>query len=315
MTQEKHLTTDTDLGTPTQENLDLAASQLTEDPSPVFSSDQSQLDEGLAETKNDQVIGESLADASTEAVDSLEDLEEVEVEIHSVPDYQAGPSLVAVLDQGTFNRLTKKNQQYLIAVDKLLSGQPLVESTYKAVMGELTETLIQGQKSGQTARHLYGTPTECAQTIREQHFPTKAMQEPTTPSEAWQLGLDGSLLLGSIYTLMTGISLLNNSTIAPGLGLLTVIVNYIVAGFAMLLIARNLPHPDAPKGEKGYLKYFAMSTLAMVSWVGAVSLATAILPPVLNPILPPIALITIGAVTLAARFYVKKRLNIRGGIF
>lgn len=223
-------------------------------------------------------------------------------------------SLISALPDETFNRLTKKNQQYLMSVDKLLVDVKIESGTYQAVLSELADTLIQGQASGQTAKHLYGTPTECANVIIEQHFPSEQVED-HTPSEPWQIALDGALILGSIYTIITGISLLNNTTTGIGIGLLTLFVNYLVAGVAMLLISQNLPNPRAPKGQKGYLKYFVMSSLAMISWVGSVSIVTAFTPSVLNPLLPAPVLLGIGGVTLAARFYFKKRFNIQGGIF
>lgn len=239
--------------------------------------------------------------------------ENIEMTVAEQSDNQA--SIIPGINLATFNQMTKKNQQYLLSVEKQLENIDKEGTTFKAVINEIADTLIQGQKTGQTAKHLYGTPTECVEIIKQQHFPTENAVD-NTPSEPWKIGLDGALLLGSIYTLMTGLSLLTskNPTI-PGIGLLTLIVNYIVAGFAMLLIAKNLPNPDAPKGEKGYFKYFGMSTLAMISWVAAVSLVTAFAPSVINPILPPMALLVIGAVTILARFYLKKVLNIKGGVF
>lgn len=256
--------------------------------------------EVLEATHNEEAI-EVEAEFEELALDEVEEINHV--------------SVIRGISFTTFQRMTKKNQQYLMAVEKQLSDQSIDEETYSAVFNELAETLIEGQKTGQTAKQLYGTPTECATIIRDQHFPSNKKAEDLGPSEPWHIALDGALLLGSIYTLITGISLMNANSEISGIGILTLIVNYIVAGFAMLLIAQNLPKPDAPKGQKGYLKYFGMSTLAMVSWVAAVSLVTAFAPPVINPLLPSFALIVIGLITIALRFYLKKRYNIRGGVF
>ncbi|MBR7928054.1 DUF1129 domain-containing protein [Aerococcaceae bacterium zg-ZUI334] len=236
-----------------------------------------------------------------------------EADVYVVPSQTE--SVLKAVTTDVFNRLTKKNQQYLMAVDKHLESEKLAQSAYQAVFAEIADTLIQGQKTGQTAKQLYGTPTECAAIIKEQHFPTEP-KEDLEPSEPWKIALDGALLLGSIYTIMTGFSLLNASNkVQNTIGLITLIVNYIVAGFAMLMIARNLPKPDAPKGQRGYLRYFGMSSLAMIAWVAAVSLVTAFVPKVINPVLPPMVLLVIGLVTIVARFYLKRRLNIRGGVF
>lgn len=248
---------------------------------------------------------EKQTEASLDRTESSQTLE-------SVPSQS---SLLAGVSQATFEQLTKKNQAYLLSVEKQLDDEVKETSTLKAVFNELATTLIQGQKTGQTAKHLYGTPTECAAIIKEQHFP-KAAAVDNTPSSSKVIALDGALLLGSIYVIMTGLSLLTakNPTI-NGIGLLTIIVNYISAGFAMLLIAKNLPNVHAEKGKKGYVKYFAMATLAMFIWVVAVSVTTAVTPVIINPLLPPVVLVVLGAITLTVRFILKKKLNIKGGIF
>ncbi|MBK0347165.1 DUF1129 family protein [Aerococcaceae bacterium zg-ZJ1578] len=255
------------------------------------------------------------SDATEKVVETVESdsHDAKEADVYVVPSQTE--SVLKAVTTDVFNRLTKKNQQYLMAVDKHLESEKLAQSAYQAVFAEIADTLIQGQKTGQTAKQLYGTPTECAAIIKEQHFPTEP-KEDLEPSEPWKIALDGALLLGSIYTIMTGFSLLNVSNkVQNTIGLITLIVNYIVAGFAMLMIARNLPKPDAPKGQRGYLRYFGMSSLAMIAWVAAVSLVTAFVPKVINPVLPPMVLLVIGLVTIVARFYLKRRLNIRGGVF
>lgn len=216
-----------------------------------------------------------------------------------------------------FNQLTKRNQQFMIALDRQLQLTEISQSALAAVYLEIAETLIQGQITGQTAKHLYGTPTEAAAVIREQKFPTDE-QVDTTRSPDWQIALDGALILGSIYVALTGLSLVSNATEEPlhqGMGIITVLVNYLMAGLAMLQTSKVLPNPDAPKGEKGYFKYFAVSIVSMIVWVFSVVLATAFIPASINVPLPGEWLLGIGVVTFALRFYLKRKLKIRGGIF
>ncbi|UUX33093.1 DUF1129 domain-containing protein [Fundicoccus culcitae] len=216
-----------------------------------------------------------------------------------------------------FNQLTKKNQQFIIAVDRQLQQTDIAPSALAAVYLEIAETLIQGQSTGQTAKHLYGTPTEAVAVIKEQKFPTQDQLEPVR-SPDWQIALDGSLILGSIYVALTGFSLINNATeevTYQGMGIITVIVNYIMAGLAMLQTSKVLPNPDAPKGKKGYFKYFGVATLSMVAWILSVVLTSTFIPPSINIPVPGEWLLGIGLATFALRFYLKRKLNIQGGIF
>lgn len=221
---------------------------------------------------------------------------------------------VELTDTSAFNQLTKRNQQFLIAVDKNLVAANLTQEIRHAIYHEMVETLIDGQHTGKTARQLYGTPTECAATIMKQQFPT---EDDSAVSPDWQIALDGSLILGSIFTLITGISLMNANGESSGLtlGLITLMLNYIIAGGAMLATAKVLPKMDAPKGQRGYFKYFAVSTLSMVVWVTVITLTSLFLPASVNLILPAEAYLVIGGLGIALRFYLKKKWRIKGGLF
>lgn len=222
-----------------------------------------------------------------------------------------------LLETEAFSRLTKKNQQYLVALDRHLSLANLSSELRRDIYQELCETLIEAQHTGQTARQLYGTPIECAETIMKQYFPT---EEEAERSPDLHIAIDGALLLGSIFTLITGFSVMRvaqgeDPAKANMMGLVTLIINYFVAGGAMLAVSKVLPKPQAPKGEKGYVRYFAVSTAAMLVWILAVTLSNTFLPMAINPILPYELYFIIGGLTFALKFYLKRKWNIRGGIF
>lgn len=215
-----------------------------------------------------------------------------------------------------FNKLTKKSQQYLVSLDKKLTDGGLTETVKKPIYAEMLETIIEGQQAGQTARQIYGTPTECTTTILNQNFKD---QTEVTRSPDWQIALDGGLILGSVFTFIVGLSMMNATTDQPetvlSMGLITLILNYLVAGWAMLQTSKVMPDMEAPKGKKGYFKYFGISSLWMIVWVAVVTLSAAFIPPVINPIFPPMVYMVIGAATFALRFFFKKRYNIVGGVF
>lgn len=220
------------------------------------------------------------------------------------------------LEWNEFNQLTKKNQQFLMSIDKKLTDGGLTEMVKTPIYKEMLETLIEGQQVGQTARQIYGTPTECATSILNQNFKD---QTEVTRSPDWQIALDGGLILGSVFTFIVGLSMMNANVEEPeavlSMGLITLILNYLVAGWAMLQTSKVMPDMDAPKGKKGYFKYFGVSSLWMVVWVATVTLSAAFIPAVINPVFPPMVYMVIAAATFALRFYLKKRFNIVGGVF
>ena len=224
--------------------------------------------------------------------------------------------IFAGISMKTFEELTKKNQQFIISLDRQVQGE-MAEEVQQKVFQEIVETLLEGQAVSQTAKQIYGTPSELAQTIRDQALTKEKVQE-TQPSSDLLLGVDGSLFLGSLFTFVTGLSMLlakEGADKQAYMGVITMILNYIVAGYAMLMTAKNLPNPDAEKGKKGYMRYFIVSIASMVVWFVVVSFSVVILPRAINPVLPGVVYMLIGAFTFIIRFYFRRKYNIKGGVF
>ena len=135
--------------------------------------------------------------------------------------------------------------------------------------------LLDAQKTGKTARQLYGTVSECASNILVN--PTD--NEVKVRSTDWLIALDGGLLLGSLFAMISGVSLLTNSgEDVVGMGLISLILNFIVGGIAMLIISKYTPNPDAPKGEKGFGKYIFATTAAMLLWMLIMTVSMMLIP-------------------------------------
>lgn len=274
--------------------------------------------------KNTPIVDPNEADKIQAAKDAIKASTGTKVETNAnvVETTQVSPvAPVAVnplpgLEWDEFNQLTKRSQQFLVSIDKKLTDGGLTETVKMPIYTEMLETLIEGQQVGQTARQIYGTPTECATSILNQNFQD---QTEVTRSPDWQIALDGGLILGSVFTFIVGLSMMNANAEQPeavlSMGLITLILNYLVAGWAMLQTSKVMPNMEAPKGKKGYFKYFGVSSLWMIAWVAVVTLSAAFIPSVINPIFPPMVYMVIGAATFGLRFYLKKRYNIVGGVF
>lgn len=243
-----------------------------------------------------------------------EELEEIEEETLEEPGQVNESSVLPGVPVELFNQLTSKNTQFIVNVDKHL-GEQVRPDIKERINLEIVETLLEGQLTHTTAKQIYGTPTETVATILEQEYPAESESGERSPD--WQIALDGGLMLGSIYTLITGLAMLNSEEgqMTMAMGVTTMIINYIVAAFAMLATSQVLPDFDAEKGKRGIGKYLLVSTLAMVGWIFMVTMSTAFLPAAINPILPAPIYLAIGGITLAARFLLKRNLNIRGGVF
>ncbi len=246
----------------------------------------------------------------TDTVVTKVDDDEVTVVEESVT-VKSTPSIIEGVTEADFQELTNKNQQFMVGLSKQLEGE-LDAPARTAIYQEIVQTLLDGQVTGQTARQLYGTPSETVQVILKQEY---AETEPVR-SPDWQIALDGGLLIGSLFTLVVGFATLRGSqTAQSSMGLVSLIVNYLVGGLITLWIANSMPQPDAPKGQRGILKYFLVSFGGMGLWFFSITLSQAFLPPIINPPLPGMAYIVIAAITLLLKIFLKRRWKIVGGLF
>ncbi|MBG9984239.1 DUF1129 family protein [Aerococcaceae bacterium DSM 111022] len=281
-----------------------------------------ELVETIQETEEatNQELEQAEDQSASEQIEAMEEAEAKLDAIQEEEEYLAEKSPIAGVSLSNFKSLTGKSQQFMVNLDRHLVDELDYEVRSIAYI-DMVDTLLEGQQSGQTARQLFGTPTEVAQSIIDQDL--KVAEEDGSKSPDWHIYIDGALLLGSIFTFLTGFSMANADNTAGQLGnetlqyfgVITMILNYLVAGFAMLVTAKNMPNPDAPKGQKGYPKYFLASIGSMVVWFLVVSFSGALLPHAINPILPHTAYMIIAVITFLARMYLKRKLDIKGGIF
>ena len=211
-----------------------------------------------------------------------------------------------------WSALTKRNEQYMIGLDRALTQANYDEESKHTLYNKMMKELVTNQKSGTTARQLYGTVSECAENVLQR-------QEATVSSERspdWLIALDGGLLLGAIFALISGTSLLTaGENTQPGMGIISLILNFIAGGLSMLIVSKYQPDVNAPKGKKGYFKYIGVLILSMVFWMLAMTATMVLVPPAINISLPATAYLIIGALSFALRVYLKKKFNITGGVF
>ena len=211
-----------------------------------------------------------------------------------------------------WSELTKRNEQYMIGLDRALTQANYDEESKHTLYNKMMKELVTNQKSGTTARQLYGTVSECAENVLQR-------QEATVSSERspdWLIALDGGLLLGAIFALISGTSLLTaGENTQPGMGIISLILNFIAGGLSMLIVSKYQPDVNAPKGKKGYFKYIGVLILSMVFWMLAMTATMVLVPSAINISLPATAYLIIGALRFALRVYLKKKFNITGGVF
>ena len=205
-----------------------------------------------------------------------------------------------------FDQLTNKNREYMMTLNRKLDDAGFPEDNKTLVFNDMLKNIVSQQTNHLTARKLYGTATDQARYLTESDHAD--MTGPVERSESWKIYLDGALLLGGMFAVITGISYLVGNQEA-GLGLITMILNFLLGGLAVMVITKYAPQPGV-KG--GFIKYIVATTITMLTWIILMAFGTAMLPQALNPMIPGSITLVIGVVAFAAKWYLKKKLNIQG---
>ncbi len=205
-----------------------------------------------------------------------------------------------------FDQLTNKNREYMMTLNRKLDDAGFPEDNKTLVFNDMLKNIVSQQTNHLTARKLYGTATDQARYLTESDHAD--MTGPVERSELWKIYLDGALLLGGMFAVITGISYLVGNQEA-GLGLITMILNFLLGGLAVMVITKYAPQPGV-KG--GFIKYIVATTITMLTWIILMAFGTAMLPQALNPMIPGSITLVIGVVAFAAKWYLKKKLNIQG---
>ena len=207
-------------------------------------------------------------------------------------------------------KLTKRNEQYMLSLNKALTEKNMPETKKEEIFNDMLHNLVERQKAGETARQLYGTVTECANQLV-----AKPEQSQTGTSENWKIALDGGLMLGGLFSLITGISsLFSNVEGSSSLGLITTLLNFVIGGVVILLIAKNMPDRKQPK-KGGMLRYILVSTLGMLTLMFVMTGSMMVIPTAINIPINTIGNVLIGILAFVAKYFAKRKLNIRGGLF
>lgn len=101
---------------------------------------------------------------------------------------------------------------------------------------------------------------------------------------------------------------------AQAWGLVTLLINFVAGAYIVLAISKNTPKFDNPKGQRGYIRYLVVSTVAFIAWYILVVSSQQFIPSFINITTGYEWYLLIGAAALAGRFYLKKKLNIVGSV-
>ncbi|AYW47716.1 DUF1129 domain-containing protein [Tetragenococcus osmophilus] len=209
-------------------------------------------------------------------------------------------------------KLTKRNQQYIFDLNKALDAANLSEEEKVQALHEMLPVLVQEQKTGRTARQLYGTVSERTEQILA--TPSQNQNNTANPVLMW---VDNTLLILGVFGLMMGVIGLFSSQNNQVYGIVTLLLMAMVGGWVFYLMYKYMYQYERPGADKSQRPKLWKSILILIAsffvWTAVISLS-ALLPGVINPVLDPFFLVIIGGAALLLRYYLKKKYNIVGSL-
>lgn len=205
-----------------------------------------------------------------------------------------------------FDQLTNKNQEYMVKLNRKLDDANMPAERKTLIFNDMLKNIVAEQANHTTARTIYGTVTDQARFLIEgkQGVEVKAQER----SEPWKIWLDGGLLLGGLFAVITGVSYFTGNEEA-GLGLFTLLLNFVLGGLAVMVITKYAPQP----GVKGsFMKYILATTITMAVWIMLMALGVELVPDSINLFIPGPYTMAIGLTAILAKWYLKKKLEIKG---
>jgi len=221
---------------------------------------------------------------------------------------------VASSERAAFDNLglTKRNADYMFRFNKALESAKLSPEKKAEAVQKMVDELVDGQKSGKTAKNLYGDIDAQVKLVVE--GPVKDAAVVGGPNY-WPNMWYNSLTFFMIFNLMFGIMYLFSpklmQTSSP-VGITSILVSALVAGFILPIMPR-LFDPKIKHKYNGWIRV-TFVVLGFLVWMAMFYVAQ-LLPRVINPVLMPWPSIIVGLVSLAGMFWLRSRYPIRGGFF
>lgn len=207
-----------------------------------------------------------------------------------------------------YTQLTNKNQDYIFQLNGRLDEMGYDSTKKEYVFNAMLHEMISAQEESIPAKRIYGTVTEQADNIFGKNVDLPEEEQEKSPT--WMLYMDGALLMGGLFGIVNGIA--SWATSGEPVGLLQVIMNFLIGGLAVLVLTKYAPKQGQ---TKGLFKYIIATIGIMFFWVIVITFVLALIPSVLNPIVPGPVIVGIAVVALLARWYLKRKLDIQGTIF
>lgn len=215
--------------------------------------------------------------------------------------------------------LTRKNEEFMYQLNKQLDRLGVASDKKEEMTKETIDKLLAGQKKGQTARTLFGTPTEYAKELKN----PKPSDAQVTKQSIKLLAIDNMLIFLSIFTFMFGLmfwlSPAAMQTKNAGTSGITAILIIAITGGAIFGYVAMQVQPKRDAKGKGLIKkplWLRIITIVagLAIWL-LIYMVVSLLPNAVNPRLNAWAYIIIGVVTFVGDMYFRSKFHVNGSLY
>ena len=205
--------------------------------------------------------------------------------------------------------LTKRNSDYMYKFNQALAGTKLTAAQKTETINKMVQELLEGQKSGRTARNMWGTVEE-----RIQFIVNPPKRKPDPKRDYWPNSGYNALLFFMIFTFMYGIISFFPAKNGPQpvMGITGIILSAAIAGVGIPLVTMMFT-PGVKHKYSIWIRIVIM-ILFVVVWMGIFT-GAAMLPAVINPALNRYVYIALGLLSAGGSWWYKRNFNITGGLF
>ncbi|MFT8837615.1 DUF1129 domain-containing protein [Liquorilactobacillus satsumensis] len=205
--------------------------------------------------------------------------------------------------QNQFAGLTKRNEDYMFRLNRVLEERDFPAEKRTAAIQEMTAELLEKQRQGVIAAKYYGTVTERAQEI------IAGPKKVYTPPAFWKIALDNGLMIFTLFCAMYAV--LNQFSVKGGQtnnGILTLLVTSAFAGTGMAYFYRVTGQRRSGGKKMPFWRVILVSLAFMLLWVAIYTLIAQV--PFLNQGLSVFAYAVLAVLAFGLRYLLKKKLDI-----
>lgn len=208
--------------------------------------------------------------------------------------------------------LTRKNEEFIYQLNKQLDRLDIAKDKRDEMIKETVAKLQAGQKKGQTAKALFGTPTEYAKELKN---PKPKDEQPNAKRSMKLLTIDNTLIFFSIFTFMYGIMFLLSPEILKtkqygSSGITAIVLVAVIGGILFSYIMLQLQPRGGKKGRSMAIRIL-ISVCGLILWLGIYMVASW-LPNVVNPRLNAWVYIVFGMVAFGGDMYFRNKYHVTG---